>query len=186
MNKINVRNIHPQLKISRKSIRLLVENILKSEKVDSGVDVILVDDKFMTPLNRKFTNRNKTTDVLSFGMKENQRSAVEYPSLGDIYVSLDQAKRQAEEYQVKFEEEVRLLVVHGLLHLLGYDHRGKIEENRMRKKEKMYLKTSPPFVPPLPRLWRDFQLAKERGSPCPSVLRPQGRRKGIHPEGDRG
>jgi probable rRNA maturation factor len=145
LNKINVKNIHPQLKISWKSIRLLVENILKSEKVDSGVDVILVDDKFMIPLNRKFTKRNKTTDILSFGMKEDQRSAVEYPSLGDIYVSLDQAKRQAEEYKVKFEEEVRLLVAHGLLHLLGYDHKGKKEENSMRQKEKMYLKTSSPI-----------------------------------------
>ena len=147
MNKINVKNIHPQFKISRKSIRLLVENILKSEKVDSGVDVILVDDKFMIPLNRKFTKRNKTTDVLSFGMKVDKRLEVEYSSLGDIYVSLDQAKRQAEEYQVKFEEEVRLLVAHGLLHLLGYDHKGKKEENIMRQKEKMYLKTSSPISP---------------------------------------
>lgn len=121
-------------------IQLLVKNILTSEKVDSGVDVIFVDDKFMRQLNKKFTKRNRTTDVLSFGMRGGEPEAIEYPSLGDIYVSLDQAKRQAEEYGVGFEEEVERLVAHGLLHLLGYDHANKKEENIMRKKEEMYLK----------------------------------------------
>ncbi|HEX7400632.1 MAG TPA: rRNA maturation RNase YbeY, partial [candidate division Zixibacteria bacterium] len=66
--------------------------------------------------------------------------SVEYPNLGDIYVSLDQAQRQSEEYGVKFEEEVRLLVTHGLLHLLRYDHKNKNQATIMRRKEKLYLK----------------------------------------------
>ena len=147
MEKITIQNIHPKLEVKRKSIKLLVENILKSEKADSGVDIILVDDVFMKRLNRKFVKRNKTTDVLSFGMKEGESDAFKYPSLGDVYVCLDQAKRQAKEYGVTFAEEIRLLVTHGVLHILGYDHKHIDEERTMRKKEKIYLKTSPPLSP---------------------------------------
>jgi probable rRNA maturation factor len=147
LEKITIQNIHPKLEVKKKALKLLVQNILKSEKADSSVDVILVDDKFMKQLNRKFTQKDRTTDVLSFGMhepnsyrKKGKSPTIKYPSLGDIYVSLDQAKRQAEEYGVGLEEEVRLLVTHGVLHLLGYDHSSKKEEVVMREKEKMYLR----------------------------------------------
>lgn len=139
MKKITIQNIHPLLKIKKKPIQILIKNILTSEKVDSSVDVIFADDKFMRKLNRKFTKRNSTTDVLSFGMRENKHETLEYPSLGDIYVSLDQARRQAEGYGVKFEEEAKLLVAHGLLHLLGYDHKRRNEREIMKGKEKKYL-----------------------------------------------
>ena len=121
-------------------IQLLVKNILTSEKVDSSVDVIFVNDKFMRQLNKKFTKRDRTTDVLSFGMRGGEPEAIEYSSLGDIYVSLDRAKTQAVEYKAGLEEEVARLVAHGLLHLLGYDHKGKNQKSIMRKKEEEYLK----------------------------------------------
>ncbi len=140
MKRIKVRNIHPRLKVRTKALELLVQNILSSEKANSGVDVIFVDDKFMRKLNREFTQRNSTTDVLSFEMRGGKPAGVEYPSLGDVYVSLDQAKRQAAEYKVRFEDEVALLVAHGLLHLSGYDHEDKKKQSTMRKKEDMYLK----------------------------------------------
>ncbi len=140
MKPIRIKNIHPILKVRKRSLSILVENILNAEKEECSVDLILVDDKFMQGLNRKFTGRDRTTDVLSFGMKEGKPETVEYPGLGDIYVSLDQAKRQADEYGVRFEEELKLLVAHGLLHLLGYDHRNKGEETVMRRKEVKYLK----------------------------------------------
>ena len=118
----------------------MVQDVLASEKANSSVDVIFVEDKFMKQLNKKFTKRERTTDVLSFGMREDKPEAIEYPSLGDIYISLDQAKRQADEYDVGFEQEVWRLVAHGLLHLLGYDHKSKNQESIMRKKEEIYLK----------------------------------------------
>jgi probable rRNA maturation factor len=140
LKKSNIQNAHPELKVREGIIRLLVRDILTSEKADSGVDVILIDDKFMKELNKKFTGRNGTTDVLSFGMREGEGSATEYPSLGDVYVSLDQAKRQAEDYGVDFGEEVARLVTHGLLHLLGYDHADKNAAGVMKKTEEIYLK----------------------------------------------
>ncbi|MGB8656343.1 MAG: rRNA maturation RNase YbeY [Candidatus Zixiibacteriota bacterium] len=140
METISVENVHPTIKVKKRAIRLLIENILKSEKVDSGLDVIFVGDRFMRKLNRTFTGRDQTTDVLSFGMSENKSGATIYPNLGDVYISLDQAKRQASDYGAKLDEEIRLLVAHGLLHLLGYDHAGKKEERIMKKKEQTYLK----------------------------------------------
>jgi probable rRNA maturation factor len=106
------------------------------------VDVIFVDDDFIKKINRKFTKRRKTTDVLSFGMKEGKNMGVEYPSLGDIYVSLDQAKKQAREYGISLKEEVSRLAVHGLLHLLGYDHKNKKQAKIMKEKEETYLNWS--------------------------------------------
>jgi probable rRNA maturation factor len=140
LKKSNIQNVHPELKVRERVIRLLVSDILAAEKADTDVDVILIDDKFMKQLNKKFTKRSGTTDVLSFGMREGEGGALEYPSLGDVYVSLDQAKRQAGEYGVDFEEEVARLVAHGILHLLGYDHADKNAAGVMKKTEEMYLK----------------------------------------------
>jgi probable rRNA maturation factor len=140
LKKSNIQNVHTELKVREGMLRLLVRDILAAEKADSGVDVILIDDEFMKQLNRKFTKRKGTTDVLSFGMREDEGGATEYPSLGDVYVSLDQAKRQADEYGVDFEEEVARLVAHGILHLLGYDHAGKSGASLMKETEEMYLK----------------------------------------------
>ena len=95
MKKSNIQNVHPELKVSHRMLRLLVQDILAAEKADSGVDVILIDDKFMKELNQKYTKRKGTTDVLSFSMREGEADVTEYPSLGDVYVSLDQARRQA-------------------------------------------------------------------------------------------
>jgi probable rRNA maturation factor len=142
LKKVILQNIHPTCKVKKKEIEDLVKRVLKSEKIKLPVDVIFVDDDFIKKINRKFTKRRKTTDVLSFGMKEGKNMGVEYPSLGDIYVSLDQAKKQAREYGISLKEEVSRLAVHGLLHLLGYDHKNKKQAKIMKEKEETYLNWS--------------------------------------------
>jgi len=137
--KVTIHNIHPISRIKKKEIEELINRVLRSEGISLPVDVIFTDDDFMKKINRKFTRRRKTTDVLSFGMKEGKNMGVDYPSLGDIYVSLDQAKRQAQEYRITLKEETSRLVIHGLLHLLGYDHKGKKEPEIMKQKEEAYL-----------------------------------------------
>jgi probable rRNA maturation factor len=139
LKKVTISNIHPTCRIRKKKIENLVNRVLRAEGTSLPVDVIFVDDNFMIKLNQKFTRRRKTTDVLSFGMKEGEDMGVDYPSLGDIYVSLDQAKRQAQEYGVYLKEETSRLVIHGLLHLLGYDHKNKSQAKIMKKKEESYL-----------------------------------------------
>jgi probable rRNA maturation factor len=139
LKKVTVGNIHPTSRIKKKEIEDIVYRVLKSEGIKLPVDVIFVDDTFMKKINREFTGRRKTTDVLSFGIKEGKNMGVDYPSLGDIYVSLDQAKRQAQEYGISLKEEASRLVIHGLLHLLRYDHKNKRQTEIMKEKEEAYL-----------------------------------------------
>jgi probable rRNA maturation factor len=139
LKEITVRNVHPARRIRKREVEDIVRRVLRSEGADLSVDVIFVDDDFMKRLNRKFTKRRRTTDVLSFGMNEGENMTLGYPSLGDIYVSLDQAKRQAVEYGISLKEETSRLVVHGLLHLLGYDHKNRAQMKIMKEKEEAYL-----------------------------------------------
>lgn len=88
----------------------------------AGATVAFVSDRAMRQLNRRWRGKVGTTDVLSFpaGQEEFERGAG--ASLGDVVVSVEQAARQAAEHGLDFEGEVRQLILHGLLHLCGYDH----------------------------------------------------------------
>lgn len=88
----------------------------------------------MKKLNAQYRGKNKTTDVLSFAMDEEENL------LGDILLSLDQAKRQATEHKHSLRHELLILIIHGLLHLLGYDHETDEDYKVMFKKEKEVLK----------------------------------------------
>lgn len=115
---------------SEKAIKRIVAKVIELEGLDGGVGVIFVDDSYMTELNRKFRKRNRTTDVLAFSLKDEFQREI----LGEIYISVDRALEQAQEYREPFEKEIFRLLVHGLLHLAGYTHR------QMRDKQEEYLK----------------------------------------------
>ena len=96
---------------------------------NSEVSITLTDDKTIHELNKKFRGIDRPTDVLSFALRESDEPKIlnaEFETLGDIIISVERAKLQAEEYGHSFLREMIFLEVHGLLHLLGYDH---IEEN---------------------------------------------------------
>jgi len=96
-------------------VLLALEKLDRLEHEISVVSIAFVDDEAMTTLNRKFRRKNATTDVLTF--------AADDPStLGDIVISIDQAKRQATDEKHSLATEVRYLILHGILHALGYDH----------------------------------------------------------------
>jgi probable rRNA maturation factor len=102
-------------------------------KSDSSATIAFVSDKTIRQLNRQFRGVDKATDVLSFPADEDESN------LGDIAISVDTAARQAKENGLKFDEEVAQLILHGLLHLSGYDHEtdnGEMNrlELRMRRK----------------------------------------------------
>jgi len=140
MIEVLVKNLHSKKKVILKKIQRLAGKVLEGEKNEQNVNIILADDKYITRLNRKFLKRNRSTDVLSFGMKEDKKLSPEPNLLGEVYISLDRAEKQAKEYDQSLEKEVNLLVCHGLLHLLGYDHKKKEQKERMRKKEEKYLR----------------------------------------------
>ncbi len=96
----------------------------------------LVRDGEIHALNRDYRGRDRSTDVLSFSLREGEFADVS-PALGDVVISLDTAARQAAELGFTLAEEVDRLLVHGILHLAGYDHEvSPREERRMKRKER--------------------------------------------------
>ncbi|MBQ7173542.1 MAG: rRNA maturation RNase YbeY [Clostridia bacterium] len=100
------------------------------------VSITFIDDQGIRELNKNFRNIDKATDVLSFPLFDYEGESDEPPvdelvgMLGDVVISLETAKRQAEEYGHSLEEEVAFLTVHSTLHLLGYDHETGAEDER--------------------------------------------------------
>lgn len=107
------------------------------------VSVVFCDDAHIHELNRTYRGVDRPTDVLSFALNEGEEpDIVNGPAenlLGDIIISLDTAARQAEEYGHSLEREMAYLVIHGMLHLLGYDHEKDEDKAEMREEEEYVL-----------------------------------------------
>jgi probable rRNA maturation factor len=95
------------------------------------LSVLLCDDRTIHALNRKHRRRDRPTDVLAFAMQEATAGTWQVAVLGDVVVSLDTARRQAAARRRSLWDEVMMLIAHGLLHLLGFDHRTSTEERHM-------------------------------------------------------
>lgn len=98
-----------------------VFNELDMQDNQYEISLLLTDDETIRQLNKEYRNKDKSTDVLSFPMEDDIM-------LGDIAISVDTAKRQAEEAEINFDRETAFLFIHGLLHLLGYDHETSQED----------------------------------------------------------
>ena len=136
--KVFVHNLNKKSRLNSHSLKKLAERILENEKAQAAVNLIFVNDSYMKKLNSEFRGKNKTTDVLSFPLETDLKE--KSPFIGEVYVSLEQARRQAKEYGVSLHKELQCLVAHGVLHLLGYDHQTKKETLEMRTKEELYLR----------------------------------------------
>ncbi len=109
---------------------------------NSELSITLTDDKNIHALNKKYRNIDRPTDVLSFAFRESDEPQIlnaEVEILGDIIISLERAKEQAEEFGHSFLREVIFLEVHGLLHLLGYDHIEESERIEMEGEQKFIM-----------------------------------------------
>ncbi len=100
--------------------------------------MVIVDDDEIQQINRDYLQRDKPTNVISFAQQEGEGAGICPHLLGDVVISADTAARDAAEAQVEFFHEVSFLLLHGILHLLGYDHeRGSVEQaRRMEEKER--------------------------------------------------
>jgi len=96
------------------------------------LSIVLTTDRQIQKLNRLYCKKNKPTDVLSFGMREGEFREAAGSLLGDVVISVPTARRQAGEKGVSLDVEVTELLAHGLLHLLGWDHRSGAEDRAMR------------------------------------------------------
>jgi probable rRNA maturation factor len=102
-------------------LKKITAAILKAlERSQAELSIALVGDKEMRPLNAKYRKKNKTTDVLSFSA--DSLATAKRVLLGDVIISVEQARRQAKERNHSLKREMVILLIHGILHLLGYDH----------------------------------------------------------------
>ena len=102
-------------------LKKIAASILKAlERSQAELSVALVGDKEMRPLNSRYRKKNKTTDVLSF--PADPLMPANAGLLGDVIISVEQARRQARELNTSLKKEIVTLLIHGILHLLGYDH----------------------------------------------------------------
>ncbi len=132
---IRVFNAHPRHRIPRRETLDCARRVLEGERARrADVNIVFVDDRTMVRMHARYLRRRSTTDVLSFSLGED-RSALE----GEVYVNLDQARRQARRFGVSLRNEVARLVIHGSLHLTGYRDRTRREKKQMTGLEDFYL-----------------------------------------------
>ncbi len=129
-------------KIENQNIELIksaVKACLIEENNNSNVEVSLsfVNNKEIKELNMKYRGKDYSTDVLSFPLNEEVEDLI---ILGDIIVSIDKVIQQSEEFNHSFERELTYLIIHGMFHLLGYDHLKEEDKKIMRDKEKKIIK----------------------------------------------
>lgn len=127
-------NIHNQTDEKVKDITKILKKVFKNVKDSLSMEIVFITEEHITKMNLDYRGINKPTDVLSFINDEE-----EIKSLGDIFISLEQARKQALEYEHSYEREVGFLAVHGYLHLKGYDHHNEVEEKEMIKIQKEIL-----------------------------------------------
>ena len=118
-------------RLGRRCSTLLKRLLAETGRRDSGVTLLLASDREVRRLNRAWLDRDRTTDVLSFPAGKDLEPG--RPHLGDIAISLPQAARQARRARWPLRDEVALLLTHGFLHLLGYDH--ETDDGTMRRLE---------------------------------------------------
>ena len=132
-------------------IKKVIEKCFEEEKIQNSklcMTIILTTPQNIRKINKEYRNIDKETDVLSFPMfekdelhKKIENNDFEYEDvLGDIVISIEKVKEQAEEYGHSFERELSYMLVHGFYHLMGYDHIEEEDKKVMRPKEEKILK----------------------------------------------
>lgn len=133
---ILISNRQDQLSVDLDFIKAVAEEIMRFEASPENAELSLVlcDDDFIQKLNKDYRGKNEPTDVLSFPIDE-ENFEPEIRLLGDIVISTETAMRQAENLNHQPLLEIVFLLIHGLLHLHGYDHKQKVARKKMRDRE---------------------------------------------------
>jgi probable rRNA maturation factor len=102
------------------------------------INYILTNDSILLQLNKEYLKHDTLTDIITFDLAEKEKEIT-----GDIFISIDRAKENAREFKASTEEELKRLLIHGVLHLMGYKDKTKHERELMREKEEFYLSLPP-------------------------------------------
>ncbi len=137
--RIQIENRQNKVKIERKAIRNTVQKILRIlDCLDKEISICFTDDENIKELNRQYLNRTKATNVLSFSLQEGEYGNINSRMLGDVVISVETAQRDAVRGNLTIKQELDFLIIHGILHLTGYNHENTTEKEakRMELKEK--------------------------------------------------
>jgi probable rRNA maturation factor len=130
---IHIENRQKNQKIALETLEKVAQRILNDSGCpDAELSVVIVDDEEIQQINRDYLQRDKPTNVISFAMQEGEDVGLHPGLLGDVIISADTAARDAFEADLSFESELYFLLLHGILHLLGYDHERGTEEEAQR------------------------------------------------------
>jgi probable rRNA maturation factor len=144
---VSVSNHQTKIPIHTGEVGRAAKKILSALGYESyDLSVVLVADEEITRLNRRYFHRNRPTNVISFPMAGGEPSGLPTRVLGDVVISAETASRQAGEAGRRREEEILFLLIHGILHLVGYDHEGadKAQEEMEGKEEQLFSSLKPP------------------------------------------
>lgn len=133
MNKFEIFNETNEEIKELRDIQKVLDFALKYQNINNALfNIIIVDEKKIQELNKVYRGKDSVTDVISFALEDdNTFVETDFRILGDIYICLKRAKDQSVEYGHSFLRELSFLAVHGLLHLLGYDHMKESDEKVM-------------------------------------------------------
>jgi probable rRNA maturation factor len=137
--KLQIENSQNKIKIDKRKIRNTVLKVLKIlDCPDKEISLYFVDDEYIKQLNKQYLGKDQATNVLSFSLQEGEYGDINPQILGDIIVSVETAQRDALYGKLNIAREIDFLLIHGILHLLGYNHENttKKESNKMQQKEK--------------------------------------------------
>lgn len=135
-NRIAIEQAHPEHELDASDIRRLVRQVADREDCSlRHVSIVLSDRDTVLQLNREYLEHDYPTDVLSFPLHDDPSEGIE----GEIYIDLDTADERHEEFDATFKEEVHRYIIHGLLHLVGYDDASPSDRTAMRDREDHYL-----------------------------------------------
>ena len=139
MNKITIDNEYGYK--NYKYLKKVLKATLKHEKINNAVfSIIFVDNETIHRINKEYRGMDKVTDVISFAFEDNGKLVYNNVRLlGEIYICIPRMKEQAKEYGHSEKRELSFLAVHGLLHLLGYDHMKKEDEKVMFSLQELIL-----------------------------------------------
>lgn len=133
MNSFEIINETDQNNIEIEELKKIVEYTLKYQKVENSIlNVIIVNEDKIRELNKNYRNKDSVTDVISFALEDDDTFIkTDIRVLGDIYICFKRAMEQAINYNHSLKRELSFLTVHGILHLLGYDHMNEKDEKVM-------------------------------------------------------
>ena len=127
-------NVDFRIKGWRKIKKLIEKVISKEDKISGDLNFILTNDSILKKINNEFLKHNYNTDVISFNYYDQNNLT------GEIYISIETVKRNAKNYKVSYRNEMIRVIIHGVLHICGYEDRNDSEKGEMRKKEEFWLK----------------------------------------------